>query len=221
MAFRLPELNYRHDSLEPAIDARTMQIHHENHHGTYVKNLNAAIEPYPELARMNIEEMLGHLDRIPERIRTAVRNNGGGHYNHSLFWKIMGPGKGGTPAGHLASKISESFGTFDGFREAFKRAALGRFGSGWVWLTADEEGRLLVSSTANQDNPIMRGNHRVLMGLDVWEHAYYLTYQSRRAEYVDAWWQLVDWAEVANRYASSMRRPAETEEAARRHRRAA
>jgi len=215
MAFELPQLKYDYESLEPFIDARTMQIHHNQHHGTYVKNLNAALEGHPELAGMDIEELLLGLDRVPEEIRAAVRNNGGGHFNHSLFWTIMGPRKGGAPTGEFSSRISECFRSLDGFRDDFKKAALGRFGSGWVWLVTDAGGALSIQSTPNQDNPLLEGNTRVLMGLDVWEHAYYLLYQSRRAAYVDAWWNVVDWQEVARRYASSLAQPARSHQAAR------
>ncbi len=200
MAFKLPELPYSYESLEPFIDARTMEIHHKNHHGTYVKNLNAALEGHSDLAEKDIESLLMDYDRIPEDIRTAVRNNGGGHFNHSLFWSIMRPGKGGEPTGNLARGLTDAFSTFGDFKESFKKAALGRFGSGWVWLIMDKKGKLSITSTPNQDSPLIEGNPRLLMGLDVWEHAYYLKYQSRRADYVDAWWNVVSWEEVAKRY---------------------
>ena len=200
MAFILPNLSYRYDALEPYIDARTMEIHHKNHHGTYVKNLNAALEGHPDLAKKSIEELLTDLSRIPEKVRTAVRNNGGGHFNHSLFWTLMGPGGEREPIGEIAQRITEGYRSFDGFREEFKKAALGRFGSGWVWLVIEDKGKLAILSTPNQDSPIMEGNPRILLGLDVWEHAYYLKYQSRRAEYVDNWWSVVDWRAVAERY---------------------
>lgn len=200
MAFELPHLPYRYDSLEPHIDARTMEIHHKNHHGTYVKNLNAALEGHPDLAKKSIEELLTNLDRIPEDIRTTVRNNGGGHFNHSLFWTTMGQGKGGRPTGELSHRITEGFKSFDGFREEFKKAALGRFGSGWIWLVIGEKEKLSIISTPNQDCPLMEKKSRILMGLDVWEHAYYLKYQFRRADYVDSWWNVVDWEAVAQRY---------------------
>jgi Fe-Mn family superoxide dismutase len=204
MAFKLPELKYSYESMEPHIDGRTMEIHHKNHHETYVKNLNAALEGHPALQGKPVEEMLMDLESIPESIRTAVRNNGGGHFNHTLFWSIMRPGKEDRPDGKLAEGIMESFHSFDEFKESFKKAALARFGSGWVWLLAKEDGKPWITSTPNQDSPLMEGNTRILMGLDVWEHAYYLKYQSRRAEYVDAWWHLVDWEEVARRYDSMM-----------------
>ncbi len=200
MAFELPRLNYAYDALEPYIDARTMEIHHQNHHGTYVKNLNAALEGFPHLADKSIEELLMDLNQIPEKIRTAVRNNGGGHYNHTLFWTIMGPGKGGAPSGKLGTEIIETFKSFDNFRDEFKKAALARFGSGWVWLLLADNNTLSIVSTPNQDSPLMEGNARVLLGLDVWEHAYYLKYQFRRADYVDNWWNVVDWAAVEKRY---------------------
>lgn len=201
MAFELPKLKYGYDALEPHIDARTMEIHYNNHHGTYVKNLNAALEGHPELAKKSIEEILADLNAVPESIRTAVRNNGGGHFNHTLFWSILGPGKGGEPKGDLAKAIAEAFGTFENFKAEFKKAALGRFGSGWAWLALGRDRKLFVTSTPNQDSPLTEGNPRLVLGLDVWEHAYYLKYQYRRADYVDAWWNVVDWEEAAARYA--------------------
>ena len=200
MAFELPELSYSYESLEPYIDARTMEIHHTNHHGTYVKNLNAALEGNSGLAGKDIESLLMDLDSIPENIRTAVRNNGGGHFNHSLFWSIMRPGNSGEPTGNLARGITDGLRSFGDFKASFKKAALGRFGSGWVWLIMNEKGKLSITSTPNQDSPLMEGNPRLLMGLDVWEHAYYLKYQSRRADYVDAWWNVVSWEKVGKRY---------------------
>jgi Fe-Mn family superoxide dismutase len=200
MAFTLPDLTYSYESLEPHIDARTMEIHHRNHHGTYVKNLNTVLEPYPDLAGKGIEDLLTGLDKVPEKIRLAVRNNGGGHYNHSLFWSLMGPGKGGEPSGVFSGKLLESFQSFPSFQDEFKKAALGRFGSGWVWLVIGLQGNLSIVSSPNQDSPLMEGKTRILMGLDVWEHAYYLKYQSRRAEYVDNWWNVVNWEAVASRY---------------------
>jgi Fe-Mn family superoxide dismutase len=200
MAFMLPDLPFSYEALEPHIGARTMEIHHQNHHGTYVKNLNAAIEGHPDLEGKDIEEILVNLKKVPEEIRTAVRNNGGGHFNHSLFWSIMHPGKGGEPGGKIAEGIHEHFQTVDNFKESFKKAALGRFGSGWVWLVMDRQHKLSIMSTPNQDSPLMEKNHRILMGLDVWEHAYYLKYQFRRADYVDAWWHVVNWEEVAKRH---------------------
>lgn len=201
MAFELPKLKYGYDALEPHIDARTMEIHYNNHHGTYVKNLNAALEGHPDLAKKSIEEILEDLNAVPESIRTAVRNNGGGHFNHALFWSILGPRKGGEPKGDLAKAIAEAFGTFENFKAEFKKAALGRFGSGWAWLALGRDRKLFITSTPNQDSLLMEGNPRLVLGLDVWEHAYYLKYQFRRADYVDAWWNVVDWEEAAARYA--------------------
>lgn len=200
MAFELPKLKYGYDALEPHIDARTMEIHYNNHHGTYVKNLNTALEGHPDLAKKSIEEILADLNAVPESIRTAVRNNGGGHFNHTLFWSILGLGKGGEPKGELAKAIAEAFGTFENFKAEFKKAALGRFGSGWAWLVVGKDRKLFITSTPNQDSPLMEGNPRLVLGLDVWEHAYYLKYQYRRADYVDAWWNVVDWDEAAARY---------------------
>ncbi|MGY4687766.1 superoxide dismutase [Petrotoga sp. DB-2] len=199
MAFELPELRYSYDDLEPYIDATTMEIHHTKHHGGYVKNLNAALEKYPEWASKSIEDILKDLDNIPADIRTTVRNNGGGHYNHSLFWTIMGPNGGGKPSGKLAESIDKTFGSFDKFKEEFSNAAATRFGSGWAWMVLDNYGHLSILSTPNQDNPIMYSLKPVL-GLDVWEHAYYLKYQNRRPEYIQAWWNIVNWEEVGKRY---------------------
>lgn len=201
MAFELPKLEYAYDALEPHIDARTMEIHYNNHHGTYVKNVNAALETHPDLQKKSIENLIANLNNLPETIRTAVRNNGGGHFNHSLFWSILAPRKGGEPKGEVGKRITEAFGSFDNFKAEFKKAALGRFGSGWVWLVAGDQGRLAITSTPNQDNPLMEGNSRLILGLDVWEHAYYLKYQFRRADYVDAWWNVVNWDTAADRYA--------------------
>jgi superoxide dismutase, Fe-Mn family len=200
MAFELPPLPYAFDALEPNIDARTMEIHHDKHHGTYVTNLNAAIAKHPELAGKKLEELLGQLNSVPEDIRTAVRNNGGGHFNHSMFWVLMKPNGGGEPTGQLANAISSSFGSFDNFKTQFQQAGLGRFGSGWAWLVASG-GKLAIESSANQDNPIMEGKQAIL-GVDVWEHAYYLKYQNRRADYLAAWWNTVNWDEVARRFAA-------------------
>ena len=201
MAHTLPQLPYAFDALEPHIDAKTMEIHHGKHHQAYVTNLNAALEKAPEAAGRPIEELLANLDSVPESVRTAVRNNGGGHWNHSLFWTLMAPNAGGTPSGSLASAIDSSFGSFDEFKSKFAAAAGGRFGSGWAWLVRKGDG-LAITSTPNQDNPLMDGTAAgdVLLGLDVWEHAYYLKYQNRRPDYVTAWWNVVNWGEVAKRY---------------------
>ncbi|HMA34391.1 MAG TPA: superoxide dismutase [Chloroflexia bacterium] len=199
MAFELPPLPYSFDALEPHVDARTMEIHHDKHHATYVTNLNKALESHPELANMSIEQLIGNLSQVPEDIRTAVRNNGGGHANHSMFWVLMGPNGGGEPAGALAAAITAAFGSFQAFKEKFNDAGTKRFGSGWAWLIAGPGGQLSVTSTANQDSPLMEGQHPIL-GCDVWEHAYYLKYQNKRADYLAAWWNTVNWAEVTRRY---------------------
>ncbi len=194
--FTLPPLPYAFEALEPHIDARTMQIHHDGHHGAYVTNVNKALETAPELKGKRIEELLANnLAIVPENIRTAVRNNGGGHINHTMFWQIMGPNRGGQPVGSVAQAIAGTFGGFDQFKEKFTAAAMGRFGSGWAWLVKDKAGKLDIISTANQDSPVMEGKFPV-MGVDVWEHAYYLKYQNRRAEYLGAWWNVVNWEEV-------------------------
>jgi Fe-Mn family superoxide dismutase len=199
MPFTLPPLPYAFDALEPSIDKMTMEIHHGKHHGTYVTNLNKALESLPGLASKTVEELLANgCAMVPENIRTVVRNNGGGHINHSMFWQIMAPKAGGQPGGHLAQALQSTFGTFDQFKEKFTAAALGRFGSGWAWLAA-QGGKLDIYSTANQDSPVMEGKYPVL-GLDVWEHAYYLKYQNRRAEYIAAWWNVVNWAEIEKRF---------------------
>ncbi len=200
MPFELPPLPYPFDALEPYIDKMTMEIHHGKHHGTYVANLNKALESAPDLAGRTIEELLADgCAIVADNIRTAVRNNGGGHVNHSMFWVIMAPRAGGQPSGKLAEAINSVFGSFDQFKQKFTEAAMGRFGSGWAWLTRDKAGRLDVYSTANQDSPLMEGKFPV-MGLDVWEHAYYLKYQNRRAEYVAAWWNVVNWPEIERRF---------------------
>ena len=199
MAFTLPPLPYGYDALEPNIDARTMEIHHTKHHQGYVNNLNAAIEKAPELQNKSLDELLKNLNAVPEKVRTAVRNNGGGHWNHSLFWTIMAPNAGGEPGGALATAIGKAFGDFAKFKEQFNAAAAGRFGSGWAWLVSDPSGGLSIESTPNQDNPLMEGRYPV-MGVDVWEHAYYLKYQNRRADYLVAWWNTLNWPEVAKRY---------------------
>jgi superoxide dismutase, Fe-Mn family len=200
-AHALPQLPYAYDALEPHIDARTMEIHHTKHHQTYVNNLNAAIEKAPEIGGRALDELLLGISRIPEAVRTAVRNNGGGHWNHTLFWQLMGPKAGGEPAGALADAIRRGFGDFAKFKEQFGAAAAARFGSGWVWLVRDGD-KLTITSTPNQDNPLMDGRpaRDVLLGLDVWEHAYYLKYQNRRPDYVAAWWNVVSWPAVAKRY---------------------
>ncbi len=203
MAFTLPELPYGYDALEPYIDTCTMFIHHTKHHAGYTNKLNQALAKYPEWEGKAIEEILSNLDALPEDIRTAVRNNGGGYYNHALFWTVMSPNGGGEPQGALREAIDAAFGSFEAFKDAFTQAALGRFGSGWAWLVVTPEG-LKVTSTPNQDNPLMKGYVDVvgtpILGLDVWEHAYYLRYQNRRAAYVAAWWNVVNWEEVARRF---------------------
>jgi Fe-Mn family superoxide dismutase len=201
MKHQLPELKYLPNSLEPYIDELTMNIHHDKHHAAYVNNLNASLEKYPELYDKSLEELLTSLDSLPEDIRTAVKNNGGGHYNHSIFWSIIAPQAGGEPVGELAEKINEYFGSFNQFKELFSKAAIGKFGSGWAWLVISKNGSLEIVSTANQDSPISEGN-KPLLGLDVWEHAYYLNYQNRRPDYIKEWWNIVDWNEVSNRYFS-------------------
>lgn len=195
----LPELTYSYDALEPYIDQNTMNIHHTKHHAAYINNLNAALESYPDLQDKSIEELLKALEALPKDIYWAVRNNGGGHYNHTLFWTVMGPGKGGEPKGELADRINTTFGSFSSFKEAFGKAALTRFGSGWAWLVTDKEGKLSVVSTANQDSPLSDGLVP-LLGLDVWEHAYYLKYQNKRPDYINQWWNVVDWDAVGQRY---------------------
>jgi len=198
MAHSLPALPYAFDALEPHIDARTMEIHHGKHHAAYVNNLNTALEKHPALQAKSVEELLRDINAVPEDIRTAVRNNGGGHVNHTMFWQIMGPKGGGAPTGAIAGAIDRSFGSFDAFKEQFAKAGVGRFGSGWAWLI-DAGGKLVVESTANQDSPLMDGK-KVVFGLDVWEHAYYLKYQNRRPDYITAWWNVVNWAEINQRF---------------------
>jgi len=198
---QLPDLPYPFDALEPHIDARTMEIHHDRHHAGYVNKLNDALKGHGGLSNKSLDELLGDLNAVPESIRTAVRNNGGGHANHSLFWEVMSPNGGGSPSGDLASALDNAFGSFDSFKEKFTSAATGRFGSGWAWLAVDDGG-LVVFSTPNQDSPLMEGRTPIL-GLDVWEHAYYLKYQNKRPDYVAAWWNVVNWPEVANRYAQA------------------
>jgi len=202
MAFELPALPYDYAALEPHIDEATMHFHHDNHHNAYVTNLNNALAKHPDLAGKSLEELLGNLDAVPEDIRTVVRNNGGGHWNHSLFWELMAPNAGGDPTGDLAAAISAAFGSFADFKEKFKAAGIGRFGSGWAWLVAAKDGSLTITSTPNQDTPLMEGKTAIL-GLDVWEHAYYLKYQFKRPGYIDAWWNVVSWAKVAELYAAA------------------
>jgi len=200
MAHQLPPLPYDFAALEPHIDATTMQIHHGKHHAAYVNNLNAALEKHADLAAKSADDLIRNLAAVPDAIRTAVRNNGGGHVNHTMFWQIMGPGKGGAPSGALGDAIKGAFGSFDAFKEQFAKAGMTRFGSGWAWLV-DAGGKLTIESTANQDNPMMDGK-RPIMGVDVWEHAYYLKYQNRRNDYLAAWWNVVNWDEVAKRFAA-------------------
>lgn len=195
MAFELPKLSYPYNALEPHIDARTMEIHHTKHHQAYIANVNSAVQHKADLEKKSVEELIRSLDAVPEEIRMTVRNNGGGHANHSLFWQLMGPGKGGQPTGELATAINSAFGSFDKFKEAFAKAGTTRFGSGWAWLIVDG-GKLAITSTPNQDSPIMEGKKPIL-GLDVWEHAYYLNYQNRRADYITAWWNVVNWDKVS------------------------
>ena len=197
MAHQLPPLPYDFAALEPHIDAQTMQIHHDKHHAAYVNNLNAALEKHPDLQSKSVEDLLRDINNVPEDIRTAVRNNGGGHMNHTMFWQIMRPNAGGAPSGALGDAIKAGFGSFDAFKEQFAKAGVGRFGSGWAWLI-NNGGKLSIESTANQDNPIMEGK-KAILGLDVWEHAYYLKYQNRRPDYIAAWWNTVNWSEVSSR----------------------
>jgi len=201
MSHLLGELPYSYDALEPYIDMQTMEIHHQKHHNAYVTKLNAALETSSEWQGKEIEEIIKNLNRIPENIRTAVRNNGGGHYNHTLFWSIMGPNAGGEPTGDLADSVNDAFGSFVQLKDEFSTAAANRFGSGWAWLVLDPSGKLAVLSTANQDNPLTDG-FKPLMGIDVWEHAYYLKYQNRRPEYIENWWNVVNWSAVADRFDS-------------------
>jgi Fe-Mn family superoxide dismutase len=198
MAFTLPALPYDFTALEPHIDAKTMEIHHGKHHQTYVNNLNAAIEKAPELAGKSLDDLMRGVNKLPEAVRTAIRNNGGGHWNHSMFWQIMAPKAGGEPGGNVGSAIKSVFGDFAKFREQFSAAGVGRFGSGWAWLI-NTGGKLSITSTPNQDNPLMEGQ-KAIMGLDVWEHAYYLKYQNRRPDYINAWWNVVNWKEVEKRF---------------------
>ncbi|HVB07932.1 MAG TPA: superoxide dismutase [Candidatus Acidoferrales bacterium] len=199
--YTVPPLPYSFDALEPYIDAKTMEIHHDKHHGAYVTNLNKAVEGHPDLGRLSVEALITKIDSVPENIRAAVRNNGGGHANHSLFWKIMKKGGGGEPKGEIAEAIKSTFGTFNEFKTKFNEAATKRFGSGWAWLQI-KDGKLGIESMPNQDNPLMSGAKPV-MGIDVWEHAYYLKYQNRRPEYIEAWWNVVNWEQINQNYAGA------------------
>jgi Fe-Mn family superoxide dismutase len=198
MPFTLPALPYANDALEPHIDARTMEIHHTKHHQAYVNNLNAALEKAPQLEGKSLDDLMRNINSVPEAVRTAVRNNGGGHWNHSMFWELMGPKQGGEPRGRIADAIKNSFGDFSKFKEQFAAAATGRFGSGWAWLVDEGNGKLSITSTPNQDNPLMDGK-KAILGLDVWEHAYYLKYQNKRPDYIAAWWNVVNWDAVAKK----------------------
>jgi Fe-Mn family superoxide dismutase len=200
VAHVVPPLPYAFDALEPYIDKLTMEIHHDKHHGAYVTNLNKALEGHADLQALSIDLLLSSLDRVPEAIRATVRNNGGGHWNHSMFWKIMKKGGGGEPTGALGGAIQSAFGSFADFKTKFAQAGIGRFGSGWAWLIV-KDGKLVIESTPNQDNPLMSGG-KAFMGLDVWEHAYYLKYQNRRPDYIEAWWNVVNWDEIAKNYAA-------------------
>ena len=207
MAYTLPPLPYAFDALEPSIDAKTMEIHHDRHHKAYVDNLNAALQGN-DLGNLPIEQLITSLDKVPENIRTKVRNNAGGHFNHSMFWKLMGKGKGGQPKGELAEAIQKDLMGWDHFKQAFTDAGMNRFGSGWAWLVVGKDGKLAVESTANQDNPLMGKSYggtgnKPILGVDVWEHAYYLKYQNKRKDYVDAFWNVIDWDEVAKHYAAA------------------
>ncbi len=203
MAYELPALPYDYSALEPTIDTQTMHLHHDKHHAAYVNNLNAALQSSSELASLSIDDLVARLNEVPDSIRAAVRNNGGGHSNHSMFWQIMSPNGGGQPSGDLASAIQQAFGSLDQFKAAFNDAGVKRFGSGWTWLVLDKSGKLQVTSTANQDSPLTDGLYPV-MGNDVWEHAYYLNYQNRRPDYLAAWWNVVNWDEVSRRYAKGL-----------------
>lgn len=206
MSYTLPKLAYAYDALEPNIDAQTMEIHYSKHHQTYVNNLNAALEG-TEFANLSIEALVAQVESLPEKLRLPVRNNGGGHANHSLFWEVMSPTGGGLPQGDVAKAIDADLGGFDAFKDAFTKAALSRFGSGWAWLTVTPEGKLAVESSANQDSPLMQGigsGNTPILGLDVWEHAYYLKYQNRRPEYIAAFYNVVDWGTVARKYAAAL-----------------
>ena len=209
MPYQLPALPYSNDALEPSIDARTMEIHHDKHHAAYVANLNNAVKDKPELEARTVEELIGDLNAVPEAIRTAVRNNGGGHWNHTFFWKIMAPNAGGKPSGPLAAAIDAAFGSFEAFQEKLQTAGVGRVGSGWAWLSVKADKSLCICSTANQDNPLMKGvvdcTGTPILGVDVWEHAYYLNYQNRRPDYIKAWWNTVNWPVVESLYAAAVK----------------
>jgi Fe-Mn family superoxide dismutase len=202
MAHTLPPLPYDKAALEPHIDAATMEIHHGKHHNAYVTNLNKALEGKPDLEALSIDDLVKNLSKVPEDVRTAVRNNGGGHWNHTFFWKIMGPNAGGAPTGELANAINSAFGSFDAFKEAFSKAGVGRFGSGWAWLVK-KDGKLAITSTPNQDNPLMDNSGTPIIGVDVWEHAYYLKYQNKRPDYIAAWWDVVNWKAAAENFAKA------------------
>jgi len=201
MPFELPPLTYPYEALEPHIDARTMQIHHDKHHAAYVNNANAAFEKYPEFGKKTVEDLLWSINTVPEDIRNVIRNNAGGHSNHSIFWSIMGPGGGGNPSGRIADSIKTTFGGYDAFKEQLQKAAVGQFGSGWAWLVVDKAGKLSIKAYPNQDSPYMEGLTPIL-GVDVWEHAYYLNYQNRRADYVTAWFNTLDWKAIDGRFSS-------------------
>lgn len=203
MAYELPPLPYDYNALEPYIDEETMHLHHDKHHQAYVNNLNAALQGQSQFENMSVDDLMRQINSVPESIRTAVRNNGGGHANHSMYWQIMKPNGGGEPTGDLANAINSAFGSFDQFKAAFNDAGAKRFGSGWAWLVIGPDGKLAVTSSANQDSPLMEGQYPV-MGNDVWEHAYYLKYQNRRPEYLAAWWNVLNWDEIAKRYAQGM-----------------
>jgi len=207
MAYELPPLPYAYDALEPHVDARTMEIHHSKHHQGYVNNLNKALDGHPDLASKPIDQLVRGINNVPENIRQAVINNGGGHFNHTMFWQVMGPNGGGQPTGGVADGIANAFGSFDAFKEKFATAAATRFGSGWAWLGVNADGGLCVCSTPNQNNPLMQGYADCpctpILGLDVWEHAYYLKYQNRRPDYIAAWWNVVNWNKVAEYYAAA------------------
>ncbi len=208
MAFELPPLPYDYTALEPHVDEATMHFHHDNHHNTYVTNLNNALANYPDLQGKSLEELIGNLDAVPEAIRGVVRNNGGGHWNHTMFWEIMSANGGSEPTGDVSSKITKNFGSFDEYKKQFAQAAATRFGSGWAWLCVDADDNLFITSTPNQDNPLMDvadKKGQPILGLDVWEHAYYLHYQNRRPDYIAAWWNVVNWEEVNRRYRSAVR----------------